>query len=226
MAQAVDPVDLEARFTATTSESGESVCASTHLPTTSSSSDTAASSSATSTATAPRHGEEHQSVEQMKSRNQEELDEYRLLAQLLVELDEDTAAAVDDVSQVLLLDFFSEGVDRLRSSSGAGSVVGATTVSRPVDDDARVAEALVGAAAEWLRGAGTQWGIRDVMLSGKAALEDMERGRRWMCAGEEEREVGAAVEGLVMDGLLDELVAELVPWWHGDGRPSMEPLAH
>ena len=209
MAPAVDPVDLEARFTATTSESGESVCASTHLPTTSSSSDTAASSSATSTTTAPRHGEEHQSVDQ-KPRDQEELDEYRLLAQLLLELDVDTAAAVDEASQVLLLDFFAEGVDRLRSS--------ATVRPADKDDDDRVAEALVGAAAEWLRGAGPQWGIRDVMLSGKAALEDMERGRRWLCAGEEERDVGAAVEGFVMDGLVDELVAELVPWWHGDGR--------
>ncbi|PAN51928.1 hypothetical protein PAHAL_9G630600 [Panicum hallii] len=202
---AVDPVDLEARFTTTTttSESGESVGASTHLPTTSSTS-TDTTSSATSTTTAPRHGEEHQCVEQ-KSRDQEELDEYRLLAQLLLEL-EDTAAAVDEVSQVLVLDFFAEGVDRLRSS-----VVGTV---RPADDDR-----LVGAAAEWLRGAGPQWGIRDVMLSGKAALEDMERGRRWMCVGEDERDVGAAVEGFVMDGLLDELVAELVPWWHGDGRP-------
>jgi hypothetical protein len=198
-------VDLEARFTTTTttSESGESVGASTHLPTTSSTS-TDTTSSATSTTTAPRHGEEHQCVEQ-KSRDQEELDEYRLLAQLLLEL-EDTAAAVDEVSQVLVLDFFAEGVDRLRSS-----VVGTV---RPADDDR-----LVGAAAEWLRGAGPQWGIRDVMLSGKAALEDMERGRRWMCVGEDERDVGAAVEGFVMDGLLDELVAELVPWWHGDGRP-------
>jgi len=114
-----------------------------------------------------------------------------------------------------LLDFFAEGVDRLRSS--------ATVRPADKDDDDRVAEALVGAAAEWLRGAGTQWGIRDVMLSGKAALEDMERGRRWLCAGEEERDVGAAVEGFVMDGLVDELVAELVPLV-ARRRPSMEPL--
>ncbi|RLN40113.1 uncharacterized protein C2845_PM01G01050 [Panicum miliaceum] len=193
-------VDLKARFTTTTSESGESVGASTHHPTTSSTS-TDTASSATSTTTAPRHGEEHQCVEQ-KPRDQEKLlDEYRLLAQLLLGLEDAAAAAVDDVSQVLVLDFFAEGVDRLRAS-GAGSVVGTV---RPADDDR-----LVGAAAEWLRGAGPQWGIRDVMLSGEAALEDMERGRRWMCAGEEERDVGAAVEGFVVDGLLDELVAELV----------------
>ncbi|RCV46869.1 hypothetical protein SETIT_9G565700v2 [Setaria italica] len=212
IAQAVDPVDLEARFT-TTSESGESVDASTHPATTSSCTDT--TSSATTTKTASRHGEEHQSVEQ-PSQEPEEPDEYRLLARLLLE---DTVAVVDEVSQVLLLEFFTEGLDRLRCSSAAGSVVGAI-ISPRVDDerDKVAAEALVRAAAEWLRGAGAQWGIRDVMLSGKAALEDMERGRRWMCVGEEEREVGAAVEGFVMDELVDELVEELAPCWHGDGR--------
>jgi hypothetical protein len=54
-----------------------------------------------------------------------------------------------------------------------------------------------------------------VVLSGKAALDDMERSRRWMCVGEEERDVGADVEGAVVDALVDELVTELavLPWW-------------
>ncbi|CAN6321723.1 unnamed protein product [Urochloa humidicola] len=194
IAQAVDPVDLDARFT-TTSDSGESADASTHLATTTSSfTHTATSSSTTTAAAAPRHGDEHQSVDQ-----QEEPVECRLLARLLQ--DDDTAA--DEVSQELLLDFFAEGIDRLGPS---------------LDGRDKAEAALVRAAAEWLRGAGLGWGIRDVMLSGKAALEDMERGRRWMCVADEERDVGTEVEGLVIDGLVDELVAELMPCWHGDGR--------
>ncbi|CAL4928701.1 unnamed protein product [Urochloa decumbens] len=196
-AQAVDPVDLEARFTTTWDDSGESADASTHPATTSSSSFTDTATSSSSATTTARHGEEHyQSVE---PDHEQQPDEFRLLARLLQDQEEDTAAAaaaVDEVSQLLLLDFFAEGIDRPRSSEAA----------------------LVRAAAEWVRGAGLRWGISDVMLSGKVALEDMERGRRWMCVADEERDVGAAVEGLLIDGLVDELVAELVvpSWcWHG-----------
>ncbi|KAF8780219.1 hypothetical protein HU200_001887 [Digitaria exilis] len=220
--ESVEPVDLEARFTAT-SESGESLEASTHLATTTTT-DTSDTTSATTT-TAPCHGEEHQSVERPSSPDDqdEEPDEHRLLARLL---QDDTAAAAaavvdDEVSRAIVLDFFAEGIHRLRCSTFADTVV----LMRSVDDgdhrDKQVAaEALlVGAAAEWLRGAGLQWGIRDVMLSGKAALEDMERGRRWMSVGDEERDVGAEVEGVVMDELVDEMVADLVlPRWHNDGR--------
>nr|CAB3502221.1 unnamed protein product [Digitaria exilis] len=216
--ESVEPVDLEARFTAT-SESGESLDASTHLATTSCTDDTTSTSATTTTA--PCHG----SVERPSSPDDqdEEPDEYRLLARLL---QDDTAAAAaavvdDEASRALVLDFFAEGIDRLRCSTFFAETV---VVIRPVGDhrdkQQAAAEALlVGAAAEWLRGAGLQWGIRDVMLSGKAALEDMERARRWMSVGEEERDVGAEVEGLVMDELVDEMVADLVlPWWHDDGR--------
>ncbi|CAN6308276.1 unnamed protein product [Urochloa humidicola] len=196
IAQAVDPVDLEARFT-NTSDSGESADASTHLATSSScNTDTTSSCSTTTTAAAPRHGDEHQSVHQQPStQEQEDPVEYRLLARLLQD-DATAAAAADEVSQALLLDFFAEGIDGLRSSEAA----------------------LVRTAAEWLRGAGLGWGIRDVMLSGKAALEDMERSRRWMCVADEERDVGAAVEGVLIDDLVDELVTEMMPCWHADGR--------
>ncbi|CAL4920429.1 unnamed protein product [Urochloa decumbens] len=190
-AQAVGPVDLESRFT-TTSDSCESADASTHPATTTSSSFTDTATSSSSATPTTRHGDEHQSVEQDQ--------EFRLLARLLQDQDDTAAAAVDEVSQLLLLDFFAEGIDRRRSSE----------------------EALVRAAAEWVRDAGLRWGISDVMLSGNAALEDMERARRWMCVSDEERDVGAAVEGLVMDELVDELVEELLvvpcPSWHGDGR--------
>ncbi|TVU48609.1 hypothetical protein EJB05_08250, partial [Eragrostis curvula] len=202
--EAVDPVDLEARFT--TLESGESVddahggrCA--RLP---SNSCTDEDSEATAL---PRHdvGEEHQSVERSECQQEPDDDEYRLLARLL----DDKApysAAVDEVTEWLLLDFFADGIGRLRSV--AGSVVGTV---KPVDDGK--VTALVEAAGEWLRGAGHQWGVGDVMFSGESALADMEHSRRWMCVRDEELDVGADVEGLVMDGLVDELVADLAPWW-------------
>ncbi|XP_066384302.1 uncharacterized protein [Miscanthus floridulus] len=208
--QGIDPVDLDVRFTAATSESGDSADASTRLTTTTSGSSTNSSSSAEATATATRHDDdevEHQSADHSSlpdhhQEQEEPDDEYRLLARLL-EHDAAAAACLDDeVSRVLVLDFFAEGADRLVRSAAGG---------RPLDDDRSeaAAEALVGAAAEWLRGAGPRWGIGDVVLSGKAALDDLERSRRWMCVSEEERDVGADVEGVVVDALLDELVREL-----------------
>lgn len=214
VAQGIDPVDLDARFTAATSESGESADASTRLATTSSSSSTDTSSSSSAETTAPQHDDEeaeHQSAERALSpspspslhyqADQEEPDdEYRLLARLL---EHDAAAAEcldDEVARVLVLDFFAEGADRLTRSAAAGG--------RPLHDD-RSESLLVRAAAAWLRGAGPRWGIGDVARSGKAALDDMERSRRWMCVGEEECDVAADVECDAVDALVDELVMEL-----------------
>lgn len=222
VAQGIDPVDLDARFTAATSESGESADASTRLATTTSSSstDTSSSSSSSAETTAPQHDDEeaeHQSAERALSpspslhyqADQEEPDdEYRLLARLL---EHDAAAAEcldDEVARVLVLDFFAEGADRrLTRSAAAGG--------RPLHDD-RSESLLVRAAAAWLRGAGPRWGIGDVARSGKAALDDMERSRRWMCVGEEECDVAADVECDAVDALVDELVTELaivLPRW-------------
>lgn len=124
----------------------------------------------------------------------------RLLARLLKDDDDDTEVTSGPTER-LLLDFFEEGLDRRRASE-AGPVVGAV---RPSDDDS----ALVCAAQEWVEGAGTRWGAEDVLFAGEAALADMERGRRWVCLVEEEREVGSALEGLVMDALVAELVRDL-----------------
>lgn len=217
VAQGIDPVDLDARFTAATSESGESADASTRLATTSSSSSTDTSSSSSSAeTTAPQHDDEeaeHQSAERAPSlhhqaEQEEPDDEYRLLARLL---EHDAAAAEcldDEVARVLVLDFFAEGADRrLTRSAAAGG--------RPLHDD-RSESLLVRAAAAWLRGAGPRWGIGDVARSGKAALDDMERSRRWMCVGEEECDVAADVECDAVDALVDELVTELaivLPRW-------------
>ncbi|KAJ1299096.1 hypothetical protein BS78_01G504900 [Paspalum vaginatum] len=178
------PEDLDARFVTAASESGESVSTSTRLAT-SSSSTTDSSSGATAT-TAPRHGdEEHQSVEHPSSPCQEEPQ------------DPD-----DDDECRLLARLLQEGF---------AACLADDEVARALVLDF-FEEALVRAAAEWLRGEGPRWGVADVVLSGKAALADMERGRRWMCVvGEEDRDVGEAVEGMLVDALVDEMVTELVP---------------
>ncbi|XP_044983210.1 uncharacterized protein LOC123449910 isoform X2 [Hordeum vulgare subsp. vulgare] len=128
---------------------------------------------------------------------------HRLLARLLKDDGGDTAATTSSVAtERLLLDFFAEGLGRRRASD-AGLAVGA---ARPLDD----VSVLVRAAREWVKGAGTRWGAEDVLFAGEAALADMERGRRWVCVAEEEREVGGLLEGLVMDAMVDELVRDLV----------------
>jgi hypothetical protein len=51
--------------------------------------------------------------------------------------------------------------------------------------------------------------VEDVLFAGPAALAEMDRERRWMCVGEEEREVSVAVGELLMDALVAELVSDL-----------------
>lgn len=173
-------MDLEAQFTE--SDSSER----THLNanSTSSSDDTA-----TTAPTTPRQCTDDQDV---VNHGEEEEEEHSLLARLL-----ESVVVTDEVSEWLLLDFFAEGVDRLRSSAS----------SCPLNDCEEAA--LLRAAGDWARGAGQRWGVGDVVFSGWAAVADMERSRRWMCVAEEERDVGAEVDGLVMDALVDELVADL-----------------
>ncbi|KAL5209952.1 hypothetical protein ABZP36_005575 [Zizania latifolia] len=180
LTQVVVPVDLEAQFT----ELRYSDDARTHVQSSSTSSDTATTSTPTPT---PRLGER-------QSADQEEhvaTAQHRLLARLL----DSVATEEDEITEWLLLDFFAEGVDRLRAAG------------KPLDG--RKEAALLRAAGGWARGAGQQWGVGDVLLSGEAAVADMEWGRRWMCVGEEERDVGAEVEVLVTDALVDELVGDL-----------------
>lgn len=178
----VVPVDLEAQFTE--SDSSER----THLNanSTSSSDDTA-----TTAPTTPRQCTDDQDAVNHGEEEEEE-EEHSLLARLL-----ESVVVTDEVSEWLLLDFFAEGVDRLRSSAS----------SCPLNDCEEAA--LLRAAGDWARGAGQRWGVGDVVFSGWAAVADMERSRRWMCVAEEERDVGAEVDGLVMDALVDELVADL-----------------
>jgi hypothetical protein len=199
-------VDLEARFT-TSSESGEDSvddvhgrCA--HLPSSDSSCSTTDSEAAETTTPPHRHDYEEEEHHQRiivdeRSQQAEHADEYRLLAKLL-DVDDDTAPAVDEITEWLLLDFFAEGI----GSSG----VGTRAKQASLDHGNKVTAALVETAVNWLRGAGPQWGTRDVMFSGESALKDMERGRRWMCVREEEQDVGVQVEAFVMDELVTELM--------------------
>uniref|UniRef100_A0A0D9VNQ5 DUF4378 domain-containing protein n=1 Tax=Leersia perrieri TaxID=77586 RepID=A0A0D9VNQ5_9ORYZ len=180
LTQVVVPVDLDAQST----ESDSSPDTRTHLNSNNSSSDDTATS--TPTTTSPRAD-----VEQQKCTDVQ--DDHRLLFARLVE----SSSATDDDENTawLLHDFFAEGVDRLRASG------------KPVTD--REEAALAREADAWARGAGQRWGVRDVVFSGGSALAEMERSRRWMCVGEEERDVGAEVEALVVDALVDELLRDL-----------------
>jgi hypothetical protein len=197
LAQVVDPVDLEPRFVAS-DESGPSASDDTQNHTNSSTDHD--SSSATSTTLSSESDEQHRTADDGE-REPDELHHRRLLAQLLKD-DESGAAATSE--ERLLLDFLAEGLAQLRESK-VGPVVGAVKPS----DHERDESALVRAAEDWVRGAGTRWGVEDVLFAGPAALADMDRERRWMCVGVEEREVSVAVAGLVLDALLAELMSDM-----------------
>ena len=118
-----------------------------------------------------------------------EPDEHGLLELLLM----DAAGAKDHrVSERLLLDFFVETKRRRQAGRwGDGEVLAA--------------------ARAWLGGAGSErWGLSDVLRGGEVVLAEMERARRWMRVGEEEREVGAVVAGVLADQLVDEVVWDLL----------------
>ncbi|KAM3262414.1 hypothetical protein ACQJBY_052871 [Aegilops geniculata] len=192
LAQAVGPVDLEAQF-GTESDRQPAESDDKHTQTSNCSSSSA------------DHGVAATWSPRCRSTDREAEREpdvpHSLLARLLKDDDDDGTAITSGATERLLLDFFEEGLDRRRASE-AGPVVCAV---RPSDDES----ALVRAAQDWVEGAGTLWGAEDVLFAGEAALADMDRGRRWVRAGEGEQEVGAALEGLVMDALVAELVSDL-----------------
>ncbi|KAF7056070.1 hypothetical protein CFC21_063517 [Triticum aestivum] len=192
LAQAVGPVDLEAQF-GTESDRQSAESDDTHTQTSNCSSTSADHGVAATWSPRCRSADRDAEREPDVPR--------RLLARLLKDDDDDGTAVTSGATERLLLDFFAEGLDRRRASE-AGPVVSPV---RPSDDES----ALVRAAQDWVQGAGTRWGAEDVLFAGEAALADMDRGRRWVRAGEEEREVGAALEGLVMDELVAELVSDL-----------------
>uniref|UniRef100_A0ACD5WPR0 Uncharacterized protein n=1 Tax=Avena sativa TaxID=4498 RepID=A0ACD5WPR0_AVESA len=197
---AVDPrADLEPRFVASDDSSVASVSASDDAQQAQSGSSSAATAT---TSTAPSSHDEQHPIPDDAERESSDL-RHRLLARVLKD-DDGAAAAASDATERLLLDFFAEELDRGRSVK-VGPVVG---MVKPSDHD-HDEEELVRAAKEWVQGLGTQWGVEDVLFAGPAALADMDRERRWACVGQEEREVAAEVEGILMDALLAELVRDL-----------------
>uniref|UniRef100_A0ACD5WEX5 Uncharacterized protein n=1 Tax=Avena sativa TaxID=4498 RepID=A0ACD5WEX5_AVESA len=195
----VDPrADLEPRF----AESDESSGASASDDAQQAQSESSSSAATTKTSTAPSSDDEQHPIPDDEERESDL--RHRLLARVLKDDDGAAAAASDVATERLLLDFFAEGLDRGRSPR-AGPVVGTV---KPPDHDHDEA-ALVRAAKEWVQGLGARWGVEDVLFAGPAALADMDRERRWACVGEEQREVGATVEWLLMDALVAELVRDM-----------------
>ncbi|EER94623.1 hypothetical protein BDA96_01G343700 [Sorghum bicolor] len=127
-----------------------------------------------------------------------------------------SAGLDDDASERLVLDFFVEMKRRRRSDAhdaeaefllngpAASGGVLRGKAERVVDG-----EAVAAAARGWLEGTGPgteRWGLADVLSGGAVIVAEMERGRRWMQVGEEEREVGAVVAGMLVDQLVIEVV--------------------
>lgn len=130
-----------------------------------------------------------------------------------------SAGLDDDVSERLLLDFFLEMKQRRRSEAHqaeaelplTGPAAGGVLRRRRKAEWVVDGEAVAAAARGWLDGTGTErWGLADVLSGGEAIVAEMERGRRWMQVGEEEREVGAVVAGMLADQLVSEVVREFV----------------
>ncbi|WVZ57428.1 hypothetical protein U9M48_007814 [Paspalum notatum var. saurae] len=123
-------------------------------------------------------------------------DDERVLVPLLMGMV--SASVDDDVTERLLLDFFFAEMKRRRSAPHAEA-------ERVVDGEA------VAAARCWLEGTGAErWGLKDVLGAGEDVVAEMERGRRWMQVGEEEREIGAVVAGMLADQVVDEAVWDLL----------------
>ncbi|XP_062201498.1 uncharacterized protein LOC133904028 [Phragmites australis] len=134
----------------------------------------------------------------------DEPDEHGLLTLLMGTV----SAGADVVSERLLLDFFVE-MKVKRRSEHAGLPAPAGLLPRKAE---RLGDGeILRAARGWLDGAGTElWGLKDVPRGGETVVAEMERGRRWMQVGEEEREIGVAVAGRVIDQLVDEVAWDLV----------------
>ncbi|KAG2539814.1 uncharacterized protein LOC120687181 [Panicum virgatum] len=138
-------------------------------------------------------------------------DEHGLL-ELLLLMD----AGADRVSRRLLLDLFVE-TKRRRDPRAHPEDLPAAAGLLLLLPPPRKAEwwedgEVLAAARSWMYGAGSErWGLKDMLRGGEAVLAEMERARRWMRVGEEEREVGAVVAGMLADQLVDEVVWDLLP---------------
>ncbi|KAL6905219.1 hypothetical protein ACP4OV_002820 [Aristida adscensionis] len=153
--------------------------------------------------TAPRPSDDRRGAD-------DEPDEHGLLVLLLADA---ASAGADAASERLLLDFVVE-MRRRRSGLHAEFHVASTGRLLPRKAERLGDGEILAAARGWLDlegAAGTgRWGLADVLRGGAAVLAEMERGRRWTHVGEEEREVGAVVAGMLADQLVDEVVRDLL----------------
>ncbi|KAL6641344.1 hypothetical protein ACP70R_019525 [Stipagrostis hirtigluma subsp. patula] len=152
---------------------------------------------------APRSSSGHRGVDEPDERG------------LLALLPDAIPAGVDDASERLLLDFFVEMKRRRRSDEEHAEQLPAPATTRLLHRKAeRLCDGEILAAARgWLDGTGAtgRWGLKDVLRGGEAVMAEMERGRRrWMEVGEEERQVGVVVAGMLVDQLVDEVVRDLL----------------
>ncbi|OEL28837.1 hypothetical protein BAE44_0010144 [Dichanthelium oligosanthes] len=150
---------------------------------------------------------EHAAAAPRPSRSHEP-DEHGLLELLM----DAASAGVDHVSERLLLDFFAEMKRRGGSKQEHSEEFSAPAGLLPQKPERWEHGEVLAAARAWLDGgAGSaRWGLNDVLRCGEAVVAEIERGRRWMQVGEEEREVGTVVAGMLADRLLDEVVWDLL----------------
>uniref|UniRef100_A0A0E0F049 DUF4378 domain-containing protein n=1 Tax=Oryza meridionalis TaxID=40149 RepID=A0A0E0F049_9ORYZ len=180
-------VDLEARFAASESDRLGGVVPVKHQCITD---DVAAPP--------PRHDDNRNDGVSEKDSDDDEDNLLDLLADTV------SIGVVDDVTERLLLDFFVE----TKCSSRHNELRAPTS---PLQERRRRENGeTMRLAKAWLEGTGTLWTLNDVLYHGEDVMVEMERSRRWMHAGEEEREAGVVVAAMVMDELLHELVSDLI----------------
>jgi hypothetical protein len=128
---------------------------------------------------------------------------------LFVLLVDTVTAGLDAVSERLLLDFFVEMKVEGRAQH---SVPREDGLLPPKPERSGNDGEILAAARGWLLdGAGAKrWGLEDVLRGGEAVVSEMERVRRWMQVGQEQREVATVVAGVLADQLVDELVRDFL----------------
>uniref|UniRef100_A0A0E0IVC6 DUF4378 domain-containing protein n=1 Tax=Oryza nivara TaxID=4536 RepID=A0A0E0IVC6_ORYNI len=180
-------VDLEARFAASESDRLAGIVPVQHQCITD---DVAAAP--------PRHDDHRNDGVSQKDPDDDEDSLLDLLADTV------SVGVVDDVTERLLLDFFVEA----KCSSRNIELHAPTSLLR--ERRRRENGETMRLAKAWLEGTGTPWTLNDVLYHGEDVMAEMERSRRWMHAGEEEREAGVVVAAMAMDELLHELVSDLI----------------
>jgi hypothetical protein len=160
-----------------------------------------------------RHADETTTPPSPSSRHHGVRDELDADADGLFVLLVDTVSTgrLDAVSQRLLLDFFVEMKVEGRAQHRVPREDGLLRRKQPERSGNDDGEILAAARGWLLDGAGAKrWGLEDVLRGGEAVVSEMERVRRWMKVGQEQREVATMVVGVLADQLVDELVRDFL----------------